>query len=60
MSQTIVITEVEFEGARAAFVEAWHEQDRLLRRLGIKGAPGTRTGSGLTAALRQLGIKVEQ
>jgi len=58
MTQTVVIREIEFEGARVAFVEAWTEQDQLLQRLQIKGEPGTRTRAGLKAALQQLGIKV--
>jgi hypothetical protein len=59
MTQTIVIAEAEFERARRAFAEAWTRQDELLERLTIKGAAGTRTRAGLTAALAELGIKVE-
>jgi hypothetical protein len=59
MTHTIVIGEVEFEGARVAFVEAWQEQDRILAQLKIDGVPGTRTSAGLKAALAHLGIKVD-
>jgi hypothetical protein len=59
MTHTVVIAEDEFERARIAFTAAWMQQDRLLERLTIKGAAGTRTRAGLTAALAELGIKVE-
>jgi len=59
MTQVIVIGETEFERARRAFVEAWEKQDRLLETLNINGERGTRTRAGLTAALAELGIKVD-
>lgn len=59
MTHTIVIREVEFEGARAAFVDAWEKQDRLLDDMHITGERGTRTRAGLRAALSSLGIRVE-
>lgn len=59
MTQTIVVTETEFEKARREFVKAWTKQDELLQNLEINGAPGTRTRAGLLAALTTLGISVQ-
>lgn len=60
MTQTILIDETEFEAARRAFVEAWEKQDRLLCKLKVAGAPGTRTAAGLRAAFQVIGIRVDQ
>jgi hypothetical protein len=59
MTQTIIISEQDFEAARRAFVTAWQKQDKLLTRLGLSGEHGTRTRSGLIAALAELGIATE-
>lgn len=60
MTQTILVSEQDFEAARLAFVRAWHDQDELLEQLAVRGVPGTRTRAGLVAALSALGIGVEQ
>lgn len=59
MTQTIVVTEHDFEKARREFVKAWTAQDELLDHLSINGVPGTRTRAGLLAALAALGIAVQ-
>lgn len=58
-AHTIVIGEHDFEKARRAFVAAWEKQDRMLLAMHIPGERGTRTRAGLTAALGELGIRVE-